>query len=39
MSDLLALSIGSSKLVPYQTVQKAVSYRRHLTPSDLRSKW
>lgn len=41
MSNLLALSLstGSCKLVPYQTVQKTVSYRRHLTPSDLRTKW
>lgn len=39
MSNLLALSTGSCKLVPYQTVQKTVSYRRHLTPSDLRTKW
>lgn len=39
MSNLLALSTGSSKLVPYQTVQKIVSYRLHLTPLDLRSKW
>lgn len=38
MSNLLALSASSSKLVPYQTVQKTVSYRRHLAPLDLRSK-
>lgn len=39
MSNLLALSAGSSKLVPYQTVRKTMSYGRHLTPLDLRSTW